>query len=280
VVRSTLPLTPQLDQEDGLDKCFHEISSLMGRISGVKLSDKKVGLVRSRLRKRLRATDYRNFPEYLSFVQGPDGKEELSTMVDLLTTNKTSFFREPAHFDFMTERILPSVHSGLRIWCAGCSSGEEPYTMAMILRERLADAIAGRSRILATDLSNEVLAKAQKGIYPQRLVQSIPAGLRGKYFSPASSPSGEPMQQASAALKAMIRFARLNLMRSWPMKGPFDMIWCRNVMIYFDTPTRENLVQRFSALLAPGGYLFVGHSEGLNSLEHDLKYVQPAVYRK
>jgi chemotaxis protein methyltransferase CheR len=280
VVESALSITPQLDADDGLDQCFHEVSSLMGRISGVRLSENKIGLVRSRLRKRLRALDHKDFPEYLKFVQSTSGKEELSTMVGLLTTNKTSFFRESSHFDFLVKRVLPGTTQGLKIWCAGCSTGEEPYTTAMVLREKLPRQLADHSRILATDLSSEVLARAQEGTYPQKAVQSIPAKLGARYFSAASPATGEPQQRVNDELKDMIRFARLNLMRPWPMKGPFDMIWCRNVMIYFDTPTRERLVQRFSELLAPGGHLFVGHSEGLNSLRHDLKYIQPAVYRK
>lgn len=280
MVKNAPSLTPPLGEEDGLDQCFHEISSLMGRISGVKLTDNKFGLVRSRLRKRLRALHYRDFPEYLRHIQGRNGREELSTMVDLLTTNKTSFFRESAHFDFMVEHILPHITSPVTIWSAGCSSGEEPYTLGMVLRENLSDTISDQSRILATDLSNEVLAKAEQGTYSYDTVKSIPAPFGGKYFSTVPSLNGERWQQVSGRLRAMIQFARLNLMRPWPMKGPFDMIWCRNVMIYFDTATRELLVQRFSELLAPGGYLFVGHSEGLNGLQHDLKYVQPAVYRK
>lgn len=270
------------DTSDRLEVCFGRISKLMYDISRVQLPDSKVGLVRSRLRRRLRVLGFAAFPEYVDLVETPDGREELAMMVDLLTTNKTSFFREQAHFDFLSEVILPDYRERgepIKVWCAACSSGEEPYSVAMQLREELPELSRSKVKILATDLSTEMLTKAKAAVYTAQTVESIPEKLRKRYLRTVAG-THYPSHQIEASVRGMVRFAPLNLVGSWPMRGPFDLILCRNVMIYFDRPTRERLVPRLSHLLRPGGYLFVGHSEGLNALQHDLEYIQPAVYRK
>ncbi|MGZ8471413.1 MAG: CheR family methyltransferase, partial [Gemmatirosa sp.] len=210
----------------------------------------------------------------------------LAEMVDLLTTNKTSFFREAAHFDFLRDRLLPSLGPGpVRIWSAGCSSGEEPYTLAMVIRGLWPDAERRDVKILATDISKRVLATAAAGVYPDALLEDVPHDLLRRHWMRASRedvarPGAAGGWRAGDSLRSLITFAPLNLMGAWPMRGPFQAIFCRNVMIYFDKATQQALVNRYYDLLAPGGHLFVGHSESLSALSHGFSYVQPAVYRK
>ncbi|MDH5589763.1 MAG: protein-glutamate O-methyltransferase [Gemmatimonadota bacterium] len=265
--------------QDPLEGQFEVIRDLLYSIAGIRLTEAKRDLVRARLTRRLRKLGGGSVTGYVEFVQTPQGRSELTEMVDILTTNKTSFFREANHFDFL-QRVLserPASAGPPTIWSAGCSSGEEPYTLAMVLSHhgRLRRGSAGR--ILATDISDRVLAHAREGVYDREQVEPVPEDMRKVYLRKAKDPD---QVEVSPALKEMIRFGRLNLMGDWPMSGPFDAIFCRNVMIYFDNPTRETLAQRFTELLTPGGYLFVGHSESLTSLKHGLRYVQPAVYRR
>ncbi len=257
---------------------FQKISGLLYAVSRITLQDGKEELVKSRLLKRMRAIGIRSFGEYLARVDGDPA--EKYQMVDLLTTNKTSFFREDAHFDFLKTRVLPGLGGGrLRVWSAGCSSGEEPYTIAMVLREYYAQGPQPDARILATDLSKRVLARAEAGTYDEEVLREVPAQLASKYFDCVET--RKPRRySARQALRSLITFAPLNLMEDWPMKGPFDVIFCRNVMIYFDKATQERLVNRFYGLLKPGGYLFSGHSESLAGMNHSFRYVQPAVHLK
>ncbi len=218
--------------------------------------------------------------EYLDFVDGDSSRAELAEMVDVLTTNKTSFFREIDHFRLMQRAILPDLargHAPIRIWSAGCSTGEEPYSIAMIARDTLG-AAATRVRILATDISARVLGRARSAEYDVDAVEDVAPDVRRAHFEPV--PGANDRLRVVAPTAALVQFARLNLMGEWPMRGPFDMIFCRNVMIYFDKPTQERLVTRYTSLLAPGGHLMVGHSESLSGLRHQLAYVQPATYRK
>ena len=264
---------------------FREISRTVYEIAGIQLREGKEGLVRSRLAKRMRTLGLAGFEGYLELVRAD--ARELAEMVDLLTTNKTSFFRESAHFDFLRDRLLPSLGAGpVRIWSAGCSSGEEPYTLAMIIRDAWADVDRRDVKILATDISRRVLTTAVAGVYPDALMEDVPPDLLRRHWSrSAATPAGaRPGSgtgwRAGDALRSLITFAPLNLMGAWPMRGPFQAIFCRNVMIYFDKATQQALVERYYDLLAPGGYLFVGHSESLSALTHRFSYVQPAVYRK
>jgi chemotaxis protein methyltransferase CheR len=222
------------------------------------------------------------FEAYLARVRGD--ARELAEMIDLLTTNKTSFFREAAHFDYLRDRLLPALGPGpLRIWSAGCSSGEEPYTVAMVVREAWG-ALASRDvKILATDISRRVLATAAAGVYPEALLGEVPPELLRRHWTRAEASGvrgAAPGWRAGDGLRSLVTFAPLNLMGAWPMRGPFQAIFCRNVMIYFDKATQQALVNRYYDLLAPGGHLFVGHSESLSALSHRFTYVQPAVYRR
>ena len=256
---------------------FERIIALLHAHAGIRMRAGKEGLVRARLTKRLRVLGLSDFDQYLDLVEREPSRREFTEMVDALTTNKTSIFREQAHFDFLQHEVLPSCPGPIRLWSAGCSSGEEPYTLAMILRETLTEPSARQAKILATDISHRVLATAKAGIYPAESLDEAPRGYVQKYWRPVSG-GGAPRLEAGPALRSMIQFGKLNLMEKWPMRGPFDAILCRNVMIYFDKATQQTLVQRYWELLRPGGFLFVGHSESLTGLSHRFQYVQPAVY--
>lgn len=250
------------------------------RVCGINLTAGKEGLVQTRLAKRLVALDIPSYDAYLDFVQSRGQEVERALMIDLLTTNKTDFFREPQHFAFMSSTVLPELQARgrrqLTIWSAGCSSGEEPYTIAVHLHDQLKNLAQWKVRILATDLSARVLAEAREGVYRTADTAGLSPTHLKKHFQRVAGDS----YRAGDHLRQLIRFARLNLMEGWPMKGPFDLIFCRNVMIYFDRATQERLVRRYWELLPSGGYLFTGHSESLNSLDHPFEYIQPAVYRK
>ncbi|MEM7806763.1 MAG: protein-glutamate O-methyltransferase CheR [Planctomycetota bacterium] len=266
------------------DKDFHFIRDLLRRKVGIDLSDDKRELVRSRLAKRVRALGCASLKSYVDTHIRPTTaaeKPEFTHFIDALSTNLTSFFREPVHFDFLRKTVLPNVLRSKRTvrgWCCACSTGEEPYSLAMTLLET-----ADQShdiRLLATDISTKVLAEAVNGVYPLKRLTNVSTHLRGKYFEPRRLPDGTSALAATPTMRSLITFRRLNLMDRLPFRGPLDFAFCRNVMIYFDRPTREALVGRISAVLAPGGYLFTGHSESLSGQSHALTQVAPAVYRK
>lgn len=240
----------------------------------------KEGLVRARLAKRLRKLNLPDFNAYLEFVENEPSRREFAEMIDALTTNKTSFLREASHFDYLRDAVFPMLKGPVRIWSAGCSSGEEPYTLAMLANESFRDINTRDVRILATDLSHRVLATAKAATYPAEHMADVPAAWMQKYWTRTHDPQGRDVYEAGKPLRRLVHLAKLNLMERWPMQGPFDAILCRNVMIYFDKVTQQQLVERYWALLRPGGHLFVGHSESLTGLTHRFRYVQPAVYVK
>jgi chemotaxis protein methyltransferase CheR len=261
---------------------FDTIRSLLYETCGIKLAKGKESLVKSRLMRRIRVLGLSGFDEYLDHLESDTANGEHIALIDALTTNKTSFFREYDHFTFLRERILPHLLSekrSLRIWSAGCSTGEEPYSIAMELIKAIPDIAYRDVRVLATDISTRVLKTAQDGAYGLDEVRDVPASLLQKYFT-CSGAKNERVYRINENLRKMVRFAPLNLMGHWPMKGPFDVIFCRNVMIYFEKPTQQWLVQRFWHLLESGGYLLVGHSESLTASAHKFRYVQPATYLK
>lgn len=271
---------PQLTEME-----FNRISELVKELCGINLHDGKKELVKARLGKRLGLLGMASFDDYFHHVNSDAGAGELVAMLDALSTNLTYFFREPAHFDLLRNEILPQLartrrdERRLRIWSAGCSSGEEPYSIAVTAATVLGDLKCWDAKILATDLSTRVLDVARRGVYgPERFRESPPCTL-GDYFDILPG-SGRTIYSVKPALRRLVSFARLNFMESWPMRGPFDVIFCRNVMIYFDKPTQERLVGRFWDILAPGGTLFIGHSESLSGVEHRFHYAQPTVYRK
>lgn len=264
------------------EKQFRKISQLTYDMCGIKLGTGKEGLVKSRLSKRLRALGMCSFDDYLEHLSKDASGKELITLIDSLTTNKTSFFREEQHFEFLRSQILPAFRSDgrkMRIWSAGCSSGEEPYSIAILLREEWPAIDEFDVRILATDISTRVLDLAASAVYEVDTVREISPPLLRKYFTCVRE-SPTRAYHLNDNVRHMVRLARLNLMNSWPMKGPFHVIFCRNVMIYFDKQTQLELVRRFWEMLAPGGYLFVGHSESLTASSYRFRYARPATYLK
>ena len=259
---------------------FTRITDMLFEHCGIRMREGKEGLVRARLAKRLRALGLPDFDAYLSFVQSERSRTEFAEMIDALTTNKTSFLREVSHFDYLRDNVLPDLRGPVRLCSAGCSSGEEPYTLAMLLHDAYGAETSRRVKILATDISHRVLAQARAGQYPADTMSDVPSPWLNKYWSTKHDASGREVSDAGAALRTVVQFAKLNLMEHWPMRGPFDAILCRNVMIYFEKATQQKLIERYWALLRPGGHLFVGHSESLTGLTHRFRYVQPAVYVK
>jgi chemotaxis protein methyltransferase CheR len=254
---------------------FSAIRELIFSVAGIAMTDEKEELVKSRLAKRLRALKISGYEEYLARIQ--TDRVELSNMVDVLTTNKTSFFREQQHFDYLLEHVFPTwkaARTPRRVWSAGCSSGEEPYTLGMLLREHLPQLDV---RILATDLSTRVLARAKAAHYSPAVVEDVPSRLRSRYLQRSPS-AGQAAFQVSPEVTQLVSFARLNLMGDWPMRGQFDLILCRNVMIYFNDETRTVLGRRFAEKLAEGGLLMIGHAESLASLDQPLQLIRPAIY--
>lgn len=248
---------------------------------GINLKNKKI-LIECRMSKELERCKAANFGEYLKMLKKDSSGEIAGGMVNRLTTNYTYFLREPAHFTLLQEKIFPELLSRRRygpynIWCAGCATGEECYTIGMCLnefQERTGSSI--NSRIVATDISEEVLEKAQKGVYPKREIEDIPAFWREKYCRDIDKNSFRVADE----LKYNIRFMKHNLMEPMTETGKFDIIFCRNVMIYFDKASRARLVSMLEESLNPGGYLLIGHAELLSREETDLEQVYPAVYRK
>ncbi len=265
------------------DAEFRKASDLVKSLAGIHLTDGKRELVSARLAKRLRTLGLATLNDYLDVVKEDKTQDELVMMLDALTTNLTSFWRESDHFDFVVEQVLPKLESSgtneIRIWSAGCSTGEEPYGLAMLILGSLKNAQNSKLRILATDLSTRVLDTAKRGKYGEERVKNIPPDLRNKFVTKENGPHGS-IYSINPNVRSTITFGRLNLMEPWPMKGPFDMIFCRNVMIYFDKPTQKQLVERFAGLLRTGGTLFVGHSESLAGVQHSFRYVRPTIYEK
>jgi chemotaxis protein methyltransferase CheR len=269
------------------EKEFRQISDLVYEHCGINLHDGKKELVRARLAKRLREGHFETFSEYIRHVlDDPTGKE-FSILVDSLSTNLTKFFREDQHFEYMRTTLLPRIIAAkqkcgpcrIRGWSAGCSTGEESYSIAITLLEAVQGKGRWDIRLLATDVSTRVLERAQRGIYEKERIEPIPLPLRSRYLARQRDGARENYE-VGPALKALVIFRYLNLMKDWPIKGPLDFIFCRNVMIYFDKPTQGRLISRFYDLLGPGGVLFTGHSESLTGIEHKFGYVQPTIYVK
>ncbi|MFT6772887.1 MAG: chemotaxis protein methyltransferase CheR [Paracoccaceae bacterium] len=250
------------------DADFRRVAAMVENLAGIILKDHKRQMVYTRLSRRLRAVDMHRFCDYLDLVEGPGGAAELGEFSNAVTTNLTSFFREGHHFTHLAKEVLaPLAASGsrrLRVWSAGCSTGEEPYTIAMTALGEGAATTGRDFRILATDLDTNVLATGKAGHYPEERLKGVSDALRRSHMTPASD--GATFNEK---LKSMISFRQLNLLHDWPFRGPFDAIFCRNVVIYFDTETKARLVNRFAEMLAPHGILYLGHSESLLG-EHSL----------
>lgn len=250
--------------EFGFDRSdFAFIATTLHEDAGIHLPASKANLVYSRLAKRLRVLGLESFRDYCALVGSEEGAEERSQMIAALTTNVTRFFREPHHFDHLRRRLIEpavaDIRAGrrLRIWSAGCSSGQEPYSIALTLLDVIPDARAYDLRVLATDINPIVLDTARRATYPAEEVTSVPPELRRSWME--NVPGGA--LRLDEAPRGLVSFRPLNLIGAWPMKGPFDAVFCRNVVIYFDEKTQMRLLNRFASLLRPGGFLYLGHSE-------------------
>jgi len=252
--------------------------------TGIHIPDNRRDLIYGRISRRLRALRLESFSDYCRLLEGGD-QEELEAFRNAVTTNLTAFFREAHHFDYLGDTLLRHLvkekgnERRLRIWSAGCSSGEEPYSIAMVLREELHDLPLWDARILATDLDSEVLGKAERGIYE---IENIQRGLGPRlkrWFLRGTGPF-EGKARVKPELRELVEFRLLNLMENWPMKGVFDIIFCRNVLIYFDKTTQRELFERFASALPVGGHLFIGHSESPLDLTDRFELIGKSIYRR
>jgi len=263
------------------DSEFSEISSYVKRNYGVNL-DKKKSLIEGRLSNHIVALGYDNYKDYFRFALAEQSGDEMSVLINKLTTNHTYFLREKEHFNFFKGTVMPWVDrtlgtKDLRVWSAGCSSGQEPYTLSMLALDYLGSNAAGwDSSILATDISHRVLASAKDGVYSEEQINSLPEGYRRRFFRHI----GEGRYSVNDELKKNVVYHYQNLLSPFRFKKPFQAIFCRNVMIYFEAPLKEELVRKFYDSLMPGGYLFVGLSESLSGLEHSFRSESPSIYRK
>jgi chemotaxis protein methyltransferase CheR len=265
------------------DAEFNRLRGLVREYTGISLSEAKRELVYGRLARRLRKLKLTSFAQYCALVEGAPA-EEMQELINAITTNLTSFFRENYHFEQLRAEVLPQIEherSGtrrMRFWSAGCSTGEEPYSMAMVIREALAHLSGWDIKLLATDIDSKVVSTAAEGVYGADRLGSVTAERARRWLQPIAGRPG--YCAASDMLKTLITFKQLNLFEAWPMKGPFDVIFCRNVVIYFDRDTQRALFDRMADLQEPGGWLFIGHSENLFNVTQRYKLVGRTVYRR
>ncbi|BAO45039.1 CheR family methyltransferase [Thiolapillus brandeum] len=266
------------------DQDFSRLRELVYRHTGIRMADNRRDLIYGRLSRRLRALGLRSFGAYCRLIE--DGhNDELEAFTNAVTTNLTAFFREAHHFDYLAETLIPELlkrnrdSRRIRLWSAGCSTGEEPYTLAMILRESIPDIHNWDVRILATDLDSEVLLKASAGVYEQQNIEGV-LGSRLKRWFRKGTGTNKGKARVVPQLQELITFGKLNLMEGWPMKGPFDVIFCRNVLIYFDKPTQKKLFDRFADILVQKGHLFIGHSESPMDLTDRFALIGQSIYKK
>jgi len=283
------PLTLELPTKTEItDDQYELVRKLVYETSGINLGTNKQYLVQARLAKRIRELEFPDFDRYFRYLKENKTGEEIGHLVDVISTNTTQFFREPDHFQFLRSSIEQQIRQEqwdrrrhtIRIWSAACSTGEEPYSLAMELHQLLEKYPAINAKILATDISQTALAQARLGRYQRDKLNSVPPQLRQKYFRPVS-PSRAPGMEVVPQIRNMITFVHFNLMTAtYPFKYGFDYVFCRNVMIYFNRQTQQEVVHKISQHLRPQGYLIVGHAESLHGIEPSLHYVQPTIYQK
>lgn len=266
-------------------KDFERLSKFIYGQYGIKMPEAKHIMLQSRLQKRLRALQIPSFSDYVDYVFSPQGETEIISTMDVVSTNKTDFFRENQHFEFLTDTILPEFYqvrrqNYVKVWSAGCSSGEEPYTLAIVLSEFAKRFRGFDFQILGSDLSTIVLEKAVTAIYPEERVSVIPMDLKKKYLL-KSKDRTKPTVRIVPELRAKTSFMRLNFMDDfYDVPNNFDIIFCRNVLIYFDRSTQEKVINKLCRHLKPGGYFFLGHSESVTGINVPLKQLKPTVFKR
>ena len=266
------------------DRDFEYLRTLVGEHAGISLGEQKRQLVYGRLTRRLRQLQIADFAGYCHYVQ-QNTASEIGEIINAITTNLTSFFRENHHFEHLKGEALPDLMARnaakrrLRLWSAGCSTGEEPYSIAMTLMESLPEIASWDAKLLATDIDSQVLARAASGVYADDRVRDLPPERMRRWFSKGQGNNAGKVK-VSDKLQKLIAFRQLNLMQSWPMHGPMDVIFCRNVVIYFDKETQKKLFDRYADMLAPEGYLYVGHSETLHRICDRFRLIGRTIYQK
>lgn len=280
--------SPVLSEVTISDQEFRLFQDLVKAHTGIALTEHKRNLVCSRLGKRLRALGLASFRTYYDYLSAEAGQVELEHFVNAITTNKTDFYREKPHFDFLEQELVPAwkaraARTGerrIRIWSAGCSSGEEPYTLAITLRKTIENLPAWDVRILASDIDTEVLGRAMQGVYSAERVAEIPRSVLERCFLQGTG-AHDGLVQVIPEVRNLITFRRMNLLEpQWPIRTLFDCIFCRNVIIYFDKPTQRRLMERFAAYLKDDAYLFLGHSESLYGMSDEFTLLRNTIYRK
>jgi chemotaxis protein methyltransferase CheR len=265
------------------DAEFDRLRALVREVTGIALADSKRELLYGRLARRLRKLKLTSFSEYCSLLEARDG-DELQELTNAMTTNLTSFFRENYHFEQLSAEALPHLSQyraasrRLRLWSAGCSTGEEPYSMAMVVREAQTLFPGWDVRLLATDIDSKVVETAAAGIYDAERLRGISPQRQARWFKPRDEAARH--YEVADELRSLVTFRQLNLLNAWPVKGPFDVIFCRNVTIYFDKETQRQLFERLAKLQEPGAWLFIGHSENLFNVSQRYKSVGRTVYRR
>jgi len=265
------------------DDEFNKLRKLVFDIAGITLAESKRELVISRFSRRLRALDLSTFSDYYNFII-TDGSGEIQNFINSITTNKTDFFRENHHFEFIINSFIPEVvakkQESVKVWSAGCSTGEEPYTIAMVLHNYLVEKHGIKAKILATDIDTNVLSFASKGIYREEVMDPVDGNLLSKYFLRGKDNSSG-FYKAKEVIKDMITFRQLNFIaEEFPIKTHFDIIFCRNVIIYFNNETKSYVLNKLNSYIKPGGYFIIGHSEAIFDMVEGLKYLKNTIYNK
>lgn len=262
------------------NEIYKKFCDLIYAKSGIFLSEKKKELLQARIGKILRKRNIPDYESYYKIINNDNSGRELIDLLNAVSTNLTYFFREENHFIFLEYLIKQGYfndRSTSRIWSSACSTGEEPYSIAITISQNLSYDRIKSIKILATDIATDVLQRGIQGIYPNNSLDKLPKSIAGKYFTKSNE---EGFIRVNDQIKSMILFKRLNLISSFPFKNKFDLIFCRNVMIYFDKTTQQRIVQKFYDCMNNGAYLFIGHSESLNAISHSFKYIKPAIYQK
>jgi chemotaxis protein methyltransferase CheR len=289
MARAIHPIGNSAREDDLTEELFNKICKYIYQKARINLGKNKMELVRARFGKVIRQRKMSGFHEYFKWMQSDTTGEALREVMNAISTNLTSFFRENDHFIFLSKTLIPGLEQKnartggkfrLRGWSAGCSTGEEVHTMAMTINESVTRREEWDVKLLATDIDTEVVAHGQRGVYGKDRISGIPPALVKKYLEPCTDEKGHPAYLMKQELRRMITFRHLNLFSDWPFRNKFNFIFCRNVMIYFDRETQEGLINKYYDNLAAGGYLFIGHSESLNGINHRFEYVKPTIYMR